>query len=308
MGSITSRVSYPSMANISSPLRGKESPLARSPSYEHLTHLSEEAYNAAEKAYEIGRTVIPGLNFRVLGNNLTDNHSIQASLGMFAVDPCPKAQRVLHKALSYPSMPSDAESKEVSKPLTKCASAPAMHAHFSLREDMGTEHLFSMVEQTARSSPAVKGYFSSGAILNDQNWTVPFNDAFLLSGIHEGIDFHIAIPTPKPTEQNLWDSKANRPRVFARELAMLRAAGYTHHAEYKPDGELLGIVFRKSETESKHETITLEECLTDFEALEAEHQTHEKDPAKLKPAAEREATRKAFIEGLQEMFSCGATI
>jgi|GEM_PF-6991059 len=321
--------------------------LQRCASYHNLTSLPDAAIDSARKAYDLGKDVIPTLGkaFRILGNNLTTDDQIQRNFGMFAIDPCPKAQSALTRALSRDSMTSTA-STSTPRQAAQSPSSPSLgsaspehfslHAHvnpeqlldmvpgrspaatsplasaskegFALDRTVPVEELFGIIDESTRLDPAVKGYFTSGAILNDQNWSLPFNDAFLLSGIHEGIDFQIAIPTPKPTEENLWAKAENRPRVFARELAMLRSAGYTHHAQYKPDGELLGIVFTAPEAGSKHETITLEECLSDFIAFEEAYQAHEKDPSKLKPAAERESMRKAFIEGLQDMFSCGATI
>jgi RHS repeat-associated protein len=68
-------------------------------------------------------------------------------------------------------------------------------------------------------------------VLNDPNWTLAKNDAWILSGISNKQSFYIASPI---TPQNLVSSNPLYPgeTVFARELRMLTEAGYTRVGDY----------------------------------------------------------------------------
>lgn len=93
----------------------------------------------------------------------------------------------------------------------------------------------------------------AGSILADGQWSPLLNDAFILGGIHSGATFHLAEPkfeefvtkhnlaSPEQMwakffidEQFLWQEGVNKdnkrvtwPRVFSREVLLLKAAGYT---------------------------------------------------------------------------------
>lgn len=64
---------------------------------------------------------------------------------------------------------------------------------------------------------------TGGSILNSTNWTLLVNDAWVLGGVHKRIDFYLASPRVR---NNLYDTKAKRMTVTARELAGLKTFGY----------------------------------------------------------------------------------
>jgi hypothetical protein len=68
-------------------------------------------------------------------------------------------------------------------------------------------------------------------VLNDPNWTLAKNDEWVNSGIRNKQTFYIASPM---TEENLISSNPNYPgeTVFAREIRMLREAGYVQNGDH----------------------------------------------------------------------------
>jgi hypothetical protein len=64
---------------------------------------------------------------------------------------------------------------------------------------------------------------------NRPGWSLHVNDAWIEGGIDRGATFYLASPQ---TPGTLWDAVNNRPTVFARELDMLRHAGYTQVGDY----------------------------------------------------------------------------
>ncbi len=101
-------------------------------------------------------------------------------------------------------------------------------------------------------APQVTG---TGSILSDRTWTPLLNDAFILGGAHAGHEFHLAEDSAdtyftfrrtraaferratstaddwigffRTHPELLWDRTQDTPRVLARELIGLQAAGYT---------------------------------------------------------------------------------
>lgn len=75
-------------------------------------------------------------------------------------------------------------------------------------------------------------HLSAGAVINDDQWNILRNDAFMLGAIHEKKDFHLMYPSMTadadgiPDDSLLWDAVNNRPRALGRELLMLSFAGY----------------------------------------------------------------------------------
>ncbi|MCX6990839.1 MAG: hypothetical protein NTX49_07255 [Chlamydiae bacterium] len=115
------------------------------------------------------------------------------------------------------------------------------------------------------TTPDVDRLYTHGSIVIDENWSIPFNDALIIRGIHDGIDFQIGLKGAIPTEKNLWttdqiDPSKSRPRVFARELAMLQLAGYQYHVVRNASGEILETSFKKPEGKDCSK-ITLQECV-----------------------------------------------
>ncbi len=68
-------------------------------------------------------------------------------------------------------------------------------------------------------------------VLNDPNWTLSKNDAWVNAGIKNKQDFYIASPI---SEKNLISSNPKYPgeTVFAREIRMLKEAGYVQKGNY----------------------------------------------------------------------------
>jgi RHS repeat-associated protein len=68
-------------------------------------------------------------------------------------------------------------------------------------------------------------------VLNDPNWTLAKNDEWVNAGIKNKQDFYIASPM---TEKNLVSTnpKYPGPTVFAREIDMLKKAGYVQKGDY----------------------------------------------------------------------------
>ncbi|MFG2055214.1 RHS repeat-associated core domain-containing protein [Micromonospora sp. NPDC048930] len=66
-------------------------------------------------------------------------------------------------------------------------------------------------------------------VLNIPDWTIKKNDAWVQAVIDNKQDVYLASPQ---TTSNLWDATKARETVFARELRMLRDAGYTADGDY----------------------------------------------------------------------------
>lgn len=68
-------------------------------------------------------------------------------------------------------------------------------------------------------------------VLNDPNWTLAKNDEWVNAGIKNKQDFYIASPM---TEKNLVSTnpKYPGPTVYAREIDMLKKAGYVQQGDY----------------------------------------------------------------------------
>ena len=64
-------------------------------------------------------------------------------------------------------------------------------------------------------------------VLNTPNWSLELNDAFIRGAIDQGRRIYLA----SPTKGNLIRF-AGQPTVYARELQMLRDAGYTRSGDY----------------------------------------------------------------------------
>jgi hypothetical protein len=102
-------------------------------------------------------------------------------------------------------------------------------------------------------------HLQRGSIVHDKDWHVFLNDAFMLGAIHSGKEFqikHIKVDdTPQLiSDDQLWDEKANRFRVFGRELAMLSISGYIP-AVYSIDGKR-NLVFLPPEESTKPKNMT----------------------------------------------------
>ncbi|MBL4759495.1 MAG: hypothetical protein JKY80_01390, partial [Mariprofundaceae bacterium] len=65
--------------------------------------------------------------------------------------------------------------------------------------------------------------------LNDPDWTINVNDAWVQGGIDAKKNFYLG---SSETAGNLWDLKNNRPTVLAREIQQLKNAGYVKKADY----------------------------------------------------------------------------
>lgn len=98
-----------------------------------------------------------------------------------------------------------------------------------------------------------------GGIMNDGNWWIFRNDAFILGGVHGNREFHLE---KIPSENLLWDKKANRPRVLGRELIILQLAGYQLYS-YKRK-KLMGYVFMPP---TKTALPTLMECRSQIKSV-----------------------------------------
>jgi len=68
-------------------------------------------------------------------------------------------------------------------------------------------------------------------VLDDPNWTLTRNDDWVNSGIDNNQDFYIASPI---TEKNLISANPKYPgeTVFAREIRMIKEAGYVQKGDY----------------------------------------------------------------------------
>lgn len=66
-------------------------------------------------------------------------------------------------------------------------------------------------------------------VLNIKEWTIAKNDAWVNEGIANKQTFYTGSPI---NQQNLWDSVAGRETVYARELRMLKEAGYVKQGDY----------------------------------------------------------------------------
>ena len=71
--------------------------------------------------------------------------------------------------------------------------------------------------------------------LNQEEWSLEVNDAWIQGGIDRQANFYLATePTGGPTSiegGSLWNTDENRPRVFSRELDQLRGANYVQHLD-----------------------------------------------------------------------------
>ncbi|MFJ2905593.1 IPT/TIG domain-containing protein [Streptomyces sp. NPDC087212] len=80
-----------------------------------------------------------------------------------------------------------------------------------VRENFGT-----MDENT-------RDFYGTG-VLSSANWSMLVNDAWLLAGVHSGVEFFLA---SRRTERNIWDANNKRLRVFGRELIGMTSFGFT---------------------------------------------------------------------------------
>ena len=76
---------------------------------------------------------------------------------------------------------------------------------------------------------AVAKNWEGHSILDIPDWTLAKNDAFIQGIIDKRGTVYLGSPQNAAT---LWDPVYNRPTVFARELAQLKAAGYTQSGDY----------------------------------------------------------------------------
>ena len=65
--------------------------------------------------------------------------------------------------------------------------------------------------------------------LNDPDWSLNVNDAWVQGGIDAKKNFYLG---SSETPLNLWDYKNNRPTVMAREIQQIRNAGYIKQGDY----------------------------------------------------------------------------
>lgn len=79
-----------------------------------------------------------------------------------------------------------------------------------------------------------------GGILNESNWWILPNDAFMLGGIHAAKEFHLATEKGRyPDAKYLWDSEQGRPTAFGRELLILAHCGYRQMGPEKRGYEIV---------------------------------------------------------------------
>jgi hypothetical protein len=145
---------------------------------------------------------------------------------------------------------------------------PTLLANFGLTSAGGVNdptelEILKEVERhrmAARTAPALHdapAVVGPGSILNDRNWTPFLNDAYILGGVHAGLEFHFAEDdvnryyefldrralferNQKPPDmmerwrgffrahpELLWSKTPWAPRILARELIGLKAFGYT---------------------------------------------------------------------------------
>jgi uncharacterized protein RhaS with RHS repeats len=60
-------------------------------------------------------------------------------------------------------------------------------------------------------------------VLDTNRWNLNVNDAWVQGGIDRKSDFSLVSPR---NSANLWDAANSRPKVYAREIDMLKKAGY----------------------------------------------------------------------------------
>lgn len=82
-----------------------------------------------------------------------------------------------------------------------------------------------------QSDTAVAKGWEGHVVLDTPSWTLELNDAFIRGAIDQGRRIYLA----SPIRGNLIQTAgrfAGQPTVFARELQMLRDAGYTRIGDY----------------------------------------------------------------------------
>ena len=180
----------------------------------------DQRNRAAELTSRLAERIFP---FIVLGNEqIRSDVPLLKNLGIVSVNPCPTALALLEKHISKTTPPSD-------------------------------------------------NLYTHGSILIDEQWNIVLNDALILKGVQDGIDFHIGLQGQIPTAANLWfegkvdptDPTKNeepRIRVFARELAILRLAGYKYHEIKDQDGKVVQATFKKP-AEKECSKITMNDCV-----------------------------------------------
>lgn len=132
---------------------------------------------------------------------------------------------------------------------------------------------------------AVLDHLSKGAVINDSNWWILRNDAFMLGAIHASKDFHICyegmrgVSRGVPPQALIWDDSNGRFRALGRELTMLFQAGYqpVYH-QYRGDRTALSFLPPRNT------------CTTAFAAMRGEVTTIE-------------ASKRVATEHLMKFFS-----
>jgi hypothetical protein len=177
-----------------------------------IDSLEEETKRAREIFKHAATASFP---FIILGNGeIWQDEHLKGNVGILAAEPDAQVVSKLKRRLSDVYTPSQ-------------GMLPPM-----LKESVLTE------------SVAQEKFFKKGSILCDEKWSILRNDMIILGGILGGKEFHLALPPGKlPTQENLWDEKSNRLRVFGREIAILSQAGYVLHS--LPNKQ--GLVFTRGE-------------------------------------------------------------
>jgi hypothetical protein len=86
-----------------------------------------------------------------------------------------------------------------------------------------------------QADTAVAKGWDGHVVLDTPNWSLELNDAFIQGAIDQGRKIYLASPTTGNLVQTTGQF-AGQPTVFARELNMLRDAGYVRVGDYMVPG------------------------------------------------------------------------
>jgi hypothetical protein len=82
-----------------------------------------------------------------------------------------------------------------------------------------------------QADTAVAASWEGHVVLDTPKWSLQLNDEFIQGAIEQGRKIYLASPTTGNLVQRTGQF-AGQPTIFARELNMLRKAGYVHVGDY----------------------------------------------------------------------------
>ncbi len=108
----------------------------------------------------------------------------------------------------------------------------------------------------AKNFGVINGDAIDGAMFGDKPWTLIGNDAFMLGAVHAQKPVHL-VAARQLSRAQLWNSKRHCPTILAREISILKLAGY--QVEHTVDG----VVFTPPKDSSQ---LTFSTLFKDLEA------------------------------------------